>query len=347
MPSTVVLMPAHDEAAVIGRTLADLAQRMQPLPRVLVVADNCSDETAKIARAAGVEVIERQDPTRRGKGYALDFGVQHLKAAPPDVVVVLDADCQVAPGTIESIARQSAASGRPVQAPYLMHASENGGTAQEIAAFAFLVRAFARALGLSRLAGVASLSGTGMAFPWRIIASAPLASSHIVEDLALSAHLAAVGTPAQLCPDALVSSRFPGSEKSASTQSRRWQHGHMQVLASAAPGLIWQGLRNGSWPTLAYGLDLLIPPLMLYLALLIGAWLVAALAAVMGLGTLPIALLTAIGLLLSIALAATWWQYGRQVLRPTSLANLPRYALSRIGLHAQRREKSWVRTDRE
>lgn len=63
-----------------------------------MVADNCTDDTARLASAAGAEVIERHDALLRGKGYALDFGVRHLAQQPPDVVIVVDADCQVAEG---------------------------------------------------------------------------------------------------------------------------------------------------------------------------------------------------------------------------------------------------------
>ena len=72
--SVAVLIPAHDEAAGIGATLAELARVAPAGTRVLVVADNCSDETAALARAAGVEVAERNDPSARGKGFALAFG---------------------------------------------------------------------------------------------------------------------------------------------------------------------------------------------------------------------------------------------------------------------------------
>ena len=50
-----------------------------------MVADNCSDDTAEIARTAGVDVVVRHDPERRGKGYALEFGVRQLRLNPPDV----------------------------------------------------------------------------------------------------------------------------------------------------------------------------------------------------------------------------------------------------------------------
>src|SRR4051812_43423112 len=79
-----VLIPAHDEAEVIGATLRTLMPTVPRGGRVLVVADNCSDATVTTARQHGAEVIERCDPNRRGKGFALDFGIQHLHHHPPD-----------------------------------------------------------------------------------------------------------------------------------------------------------------------------------------------------------------------------------------------------------------------
>src|SRR5689334_650844 len=75
---TVVLIPAHDEAPVIGATLHTLAPELGEHDAVLVVADNCSDRTADIAREAGALVIERTCADKRGKGFALDFGFRHL-----------------------------------------------------------------------------------------------------------------------------------------------------------------------------------------------------------------------------------------------------------------------------
>ena len=97
--STVIVVPAHDEAAVIGETLQSLADALGPNMRVVVVADNCTDSTAALARAAGVEVVERHDLQRRGKGFALAFAADHLRHDPPEIFVVMDADCSTDPSS--------------------------------------------------------------------------------------------------------------------------------------------------------------------------------------------------------------------------------------------------------
>src|SRR3981189_3547862 len=92
---TIVLIPAHNEGAGILPTIRDVQAQLGPNDSILVVADNCTDDTASIVQAAGVEVTIRADPARRGKGYALEFGVRLLGLNPPDVVVIIDADCRL------------------------------------------------------------------------------------------------------------------------------------------------------------------------------------------------------------------------------------------------------------
>jgi cellulose synthase/poly-beta-1,6-N-acetylglucosamine synthase-like glycosyltransferase len=99
----VVLVPAHNESSGLLPTLANIQNQLLPNDRLLVVADNCSDDTAAVAKAGGAEVVERNDPTKRGKGYALDWGVQHLSSAPPEIIIVVDADWQSALSTVSPV----------------------------------------------------------------------------------------------------------------------------------------------------------------------------------------------------------------------------------------------------
>src|SRR5690606_23836952 len=180
-----ILIPAHDEAAGIAATLAALSNGIPPGTRVLVVADNCSDETARLAREAGAESIERHDPEARGKGYALAFGRDHLaraEGAVPGVVLVLDADCRLLPGSVTALADAASRYGVPVQAINLIEADLSAPPMVQISSFAMLVKNLYRSRGMQRLGGAALLTGTGMAFPWKLFAGADLATGSIVED---------------------------------------------------------------------------------------------------------------------------------------------------------------------
>ena len=138
--SVAVLMQAHDEAAGIAATIAPVLAQLSGADRLLVVADNCSDGTARIARAAGAKVVERHDELHRGKGYALDCGVKHLAKSPPEAVVIVDADCIPAAGAIDRVARLSVMTGRPVQALYLMHSPPGAPLKTRITEFAWVFK---------------------------------------------------------------------------------------------------------------------------------------------------------------------------------------------------------------
>ncbi|MFN9174324.1 MAG: glycosyltransferase family 2 protein [Synechocystis sp.] len=120
LASFKILIPAHNEAAVISTTLDSLLTQVESPSQILVVADNCTDNTADIARHHQVEVLERHDSDRRGKGFALDFGVNALRDNPPDIVIFMDADCLVEPGAIAALLREAQSKQHPIQALYLL-----------------------------------------------------------------------------------------------------------------------------------------------------------------------------------------------------------------------------------
>src|SRR5258708_4301849 len=121
---TTVLIPAHNEGSGILPTIRDVQVQLGPGDRILVVADNCTDDTAAIVQAAGVEVTVRADPERRGTGYALEFGVRPLALTPPDVVVIIDADCRLRENSLLHFSPSAMASRRPVPSPYFILSRE-------------------------------------------------------------------------------------------------------------------------------------------------------------------------------------------------------------------------------
>jgi cellulose synthase/poly-beta-1,6-N-acetylglucosamine synthase-like glycosyltransferase len=349
-PPFAVLMPAHNEGAGIASVLTALRTQLRAEDRLLVVADNCNDDTAAIARSHGAEVIERHDPVRRGKGFALDFGVRHLALQPPASVIVVDADCQVEAGSLELLAAQSVTLRRPVQALYLMKSASTG-IASRFAEFAWRVKNQTRPQGLHRAGLPCQLMGTGMAFPWSLISAAPLASGHIVEDLQLGLDLAMNGAAPVFCPHALVTSQFAANAEGAESQRTRWEHGHLQLIVSRVPALFLSSLRRRRLDALTLALDLLVPPLAL-LALLVGATCVAGVAiALFDIGYLWMAV-TAGGLLALLAsgVVVAWHRHGRDLLTAKDLAGAPLYAMRKLPLYARfliARQVSWVRAKRD
>ena len=348
-PGLAVLIPAHDEAEVIVETLASIRPQLSDGDRLLVVADNCNDETAAIAQNAGAEVVERRDPEKRGKGFALDFGVRHLHSDPRPIVIIIDADCQVEKGALAILAGECQSTGQPVQGRYLMHAPEQSDLKMQIAEFAWLLNNRIRPMGFSRLGMPCRLMGSGMAFPWEIISNAGLASDHIVEDLKLGIDLAIAGHAPKYCDEAVISSVFPTSDKGIESQRTRWEHGFLQTLKEQGPSLLSLAFSRNDRSLLGLALDLAVPPLALLVIMLTG---LMAVAVVVGMisswSPLAVAFMTMSTLAVAILLA--WVGWGRDVVSGKALLSVPRYVLSKIPLYFKylfNRQKSWVRTDRD
>jgi cellulose synthase/poly-beta-1,6-N-acetylglucosamine synthase-like glycosyltransferase len=347
-PRLAVLIPAHDEAAGIGRTLKSVAAGLEAGDRVLVVADNCSDDTARVAALAGAQVVERRDPERRGKGYALDFGVRHLESDAPEVLVIVDADCEVAPSAIDRIARAAVATGRPVQALYLMTAPAGSGPMAGVAEFAQVVRNRVRPLGFLRLGLPCQLMGTGMAFPWSLVHGLPLASGHLVEDMKMGADCARAGHPPLFCPQASVTSEFPASRDGVRSQRTRWEHGHLAMIFGEVPRLVRDAAAGRGRGTLALAADMCVPPLgLLGLAIAVLCVVTAALHAMGEPVPLRIALVAAGGL--GLAIFVSWIGFGRDTVSLGRLAYAPLYVAAKLPMYLRfllRRQVEWVRSRR-
>ena len=350
-PRLAVLVPAHDEALMIAETLRGVQAQLAAGDRLVVVADNCTDATADIAASLGAEVAVRNDPERRGKGYALAFGVRHLVDAPPDVVVVLDADCRLDPGSLETVAARAHATGRPVQAAYEMllpHGAVSPGLA--IAGFAFKVKNGVRPSGLARLGLPCQLMGTGMALPWAAIEKVDLASGELAEDLVLGLDLARAGFPAAFGPEARVTSPHPASTEGQTSQRARWEAGHLTTIRRHVPGLLLDALRRRDVGLLALGLDVAVPPLALHVLLL--TVFVAVTLFFAGLTGAVAPFLIGVGGLASLlaAVLLAWWRVGKDNLSLRELAGVPAYILAKIPLYCdvfKGKTVPWLRSKRD
>lgn len=350
--SWVVLIPAHNEERVVADTLNSLMPfAVGDRGRVLVVADNCTDRTAELCRQMGVSVIERTSLAERGKGYALQFGLDHLRDSPPDVVVVIDADCTVTPEGIRALASASFNSGLPTQSAYLMHARAGASVSAKVSEFAWLVKTLVRPLGWSRLTGYCQLLGSGMAFPWAILARFNLASGHLVEDLKLTTDLAKSGIGVKFLPHVRVDSYFPTAVSSRSVQSRRWEHGHLGMIVAEVPALLIHAVRYRNGQSFALALDMLVPPLSLLVGLvLLMASLDWVLALVGDWAYWFAEWATVLFVLLTAAVVRAWAHWGKGILTPTELLQIPQFMLAKMGIYGRffvRREKDWNRSDRD
>ncbi len=349
-PKIAVLIPAHNEATGIGATLETLVGQLTSIDQLIVVADNCIDETAAVAREMGATAIERFDDTHRGKGYALDFGMDFLAPHPPDVVVIVDADCIVASGAVEQISRLAIARNRAVQATYLLTQPAKPSPKDAVSTLAFTVKNLVRPLGLARFDLPCPLTGAGMAFPWIAIRKVSLASGNIVEDMNLGIDLALAGHPATFCYEARVTSALPQQARAAKSQRTRWEHGHLQTILTQVPRLLKTALQKRRFDLLAIALDLLIPPLSLLVMLWAFAMTVALVATYFGITPAPAIILSGAGAMILIAIVSAWSRHCRADIPAKVLFTIPLYILWKIPLYFSflwKPQTKWVRTERD
>lgn len=344
-PRVAVLVPAHNEEVGISRTISNIQPQLQSVDQLIVIADNCTDRTAEIARQLGATTIERKNDTERGKGFALDFGLKHLAADPPEVVIVIDADTAVDRQAIGILARTVAEWNRPVQASNLLDAPPNSGPGTRIGAFAFFLKNYVRPRGLNRMGFPCLLYGTGMALPYDLIAKADLAHGDITEDIRLGLELAMMGKPPMFCPEARVFGELPTVGSTAHSQRRRWEHGHLRTLFQHVPRLLGHGITKARPALLTLALHIGIPPLsFLFLVGMIVA------AALLLFGQTSPAMLLGSGMFITTVIGMLCWlRFGRGILPWRDLVMLPVYVVSKIPLYFRfftRPQKAWVRTER-
>ena len=345
----VIIVPAHDEAAGLGRRLAALKEAASPA-RVLVVADNCSDSTAEIARELGVDVIERVDPARRGKGYALDFAKQHLSSRPPDVVIVIDADCSIDAASIRLLVAQCSATGAACQATNLQRPQVTASPTVQMSTFAFFVKNVIRQRALTRLAGPKQLDPSGKALPWPLFSRAHLATSSIVEDIKLGHELAEAGHAPILIEGATVWSE---AETTANTfaQRQRWEGGFLNEAMRQGPSRLVRSISQGDLAASWAALSIMIPPfamlVLMDMLVLTAAFLVAW---ATGSSVVPLLLLAVPLVLAGAGLALAWRAGGSRFISAAAILRAPLYLAWKLPMYLGflRRgvPKSWLRTDR-
>jgi cellulose synthase/poly-beta-1,6-N-acetylglucosamine synthase-like glycosyltransferase len=348
-----VLIPAHNEGGIIGETLSKLiAQLPDTHPdSVVLVADNCTDNTAKVARSMGVTVLERHDTKRRGKGFALDFGIQYLKMNnPPDVLVIMDADCETSKASFIGLIATVATLNLPAQMTYLMRIKETAPIKQKIAGFAWLLKNKIRLLAMNKLGMPVTLTGTGMAFPWQVFEKVDVGHGNIVEDMQLCIDCAINGYPPVLYADAVVFSDFPEQSAAELSQRTRWEHGHLQTIAQQVPALIKASWQQKNLSLLALAFDIGVPPLSLLVSITVVSLIC------LSFFSLLIDNATAFYILLisfsffATMLARVWWLYGQVYLSAKELLSIPLYVISKFSIYSSfvfKRQRTWVRTNRD
>ena len=343
----VVLIPAHNEEQIIQQTLMRLLEEIGPDDRIVVVADNCTDNTAKISRALDVDVIERQSQMHKGKPYALEFGLQYIAKQPLQTIVIFDADCEFKSGSLNHLVSSSQQLNCVVQSLYLMQAPKQAPLKIRFAEFTWLIKNRIRPLGQRKLGMGSQLHGSGMAFPWETISTMSLATNSIVEDLELGLSLAAQDKFAYFEDRSVVVSTFPCSEQSLSTQRTRWEAGHLHSIKSNLPRL-FSLLFQRKYKSTCMFLDALIPPTLMLVLLLLSSLCLSLLLLIVDIYT-PFFLVSLAFLSVVIAITLCWLKHGRDLVSAAELGKVCKLLFSKAKSYKtfmKNKELKWVKTNR-
>lgn len=264
-PSLAILIPAHNEEAGIEATIASLQACRQGT--IVVIADNCTDETAEKAVAMGVRVIEREDPTNRGKPYALEYALKQLMTEEFDYFAFVDADTIVESNFVEVVLNSFAYDAVAVQVCYA-HLLKDYPLKQRLLDISFTATNTLRPQGRMYWGLSCGILGNGFALSRKTLEAVPFSTSSLVEDLSYHIELVCRDQKVHYTTDTTVRAAMPTNDQAIRTQRSRWEGGRLSAIKENVPRLCYRVL-HGHWNAIEPLLDLLLPPLALQSAALI------------------------------------------------------------------------------
>ena len=348
-----IIVPAHDEEAGIARTVRNLLALDYPRGRfrVIVVADNCRDQTAERARLAGADVLVREDAELRGKGYALAAAfARSLADRKATAVVVVDADTTVSANLLTAFEARLTRGAAAAQAHYgVANARDSWRT--RLMAIAFGAFHIVRSRARERLGVSCGLRGNGMCFSHALLSEVPHRAFSLVEDLEYGVRLGERGHRVHYAHEAEVLGEMVSGEKASRSQRRRWEGGRLQMAREQGPALLLGALRARSGLLLDLAMDVLVPPLSMLAGpalagLALSAWL--ARGADHPVLALPLFAFEVAALVLYVLRG--WWLSGMGARGLLDLAAAPFYVAWKLKLAvlpAREQKGAWVRTSRE
>jgi cellulose synthase/poly-beta-1,6-N-acetylglucosamine synthase-like glycosyltransferase len=229
----LILVAAHNESLTIAECVTSLLalRREKSTSDVVVIADNCGDDTAEVARRAGARVLERADLARRGKPHALDWAMNQLPVAEYDAVVIIDADTVVDPGFADA----AATTGGPGLREFAMQSYLDTWNAGEswLGVLGELLAAvrYASQYELKDRAGInVPLTGNGMVLGTAMLARAGWVQESLTENWEVYARYTERGERIKLARGARVFAQEAKTMAQGSVQRRRWQAGRWIVF---------------------------------------------------------------------------------------------------------------------
>ena len=243
-----VIVAAHNESAVIGQLVANLKDLRYPkeLYDIYVIADNCSDNTAEIAREAGAIVCERTHPTKKSKGYALEWMFERIfemKDKEYDAVVVFDADNLVHPDFLMEMNHHLCKGSKIIQG-YLDAKNPYDTWVAGTFAIAFWVIDHVSHLAKTNIGLSAVLGGTGMCITTDVIREQGWRATCLVEDMEFTMKSLATGIKTTWAHDAIVYDEKPLTFMQSRRQRKRWAQGQFDVAHRFIPKMLKEGIKQ-------------------------------------------------------------------------------------------------------
>ncbi len=242
-----VIVAAHNEEQVIGQLVENLHVLNYPrdLYDVYVVADNCKDKTAQIARNAGAIVHERFNLEQRGKGYAMEWMFEKLFAGKKqyDAVVVFDADNLVHTNFLMEMNNRLCKGEKVIQG-YLDAKNPNDTWIAATFAISFWVVNHIWHLAKYNIGLSSVLGGTGMCISTDILKRFGWGATCLTEDMEFTMKVLLIGIRTTWAHDAIVYDEKPLTFKQSWNQRKRWAQGHFDVASRYIPKLITEGIRR-------------------------------------------------------------------------------------------------------
>lgn len=349
-----IVVPAHNEEKIISKTIYSLSGLIYSRKNydVFVVADNCTDQTAQIASEMGATVLERTNPTQKGKGYALRWAFDKILEHEEkyDAIIVVDADSLISGNFLDVMSDYLFRGSRVIQSSDLV-LPEPGNWSVEATRIGFILYNYVKPLGRKVLGLSMGLRGNGMCFSVDVLKEIPWQAWSLTEDVEYGLVLLLNGVRIDFAPEAAVYAQMPIEASNAETQRSRWEIGRYQIIKSYAPKFIYKAFSDRSRAHIDVFIELITPPfvnMMLLVTMLTG----------IGLLLWALALLPVLQVMMWVVLLTTGFVYlfvglyvgGADKELYKSLLRLPLYIGWKIKVYMiavkNGREVKWIRTER-
>lgn len=342
-PFFTIIIPAHNEGEIIGQTVEKILACEYPRDSfsLNVVADNCDDDTAEIARKAGANVLSRIDREKRGKGHALAYALEALRDEPGDAVLFLDADSSPEREYLRVMASYRARGDVMIQGRYDVN-EPNRNWFTRLTATSFVLRNRWQFPACDALGLTLPLRGSGMCFERSLMYRMGWQAHGLTEDMEMTFKLIRDRIPVSFAAQAVSRQFMPATPAQARTQRQRWSAGEHDLRKIIVRQEIPDALRRHDWRGAVSLAFMAAPPfslqLCLAIVLLIPSYFAGGLAWGMS--------------LLALGLFAGYFFLGLERLDKQGVAAaamLPLFALWRVGIYLAalfRKPAEWIRTAR-